>query len=254
MNPGDRRRDATTEMGGTGPSALPPTSLDLLLDCREGARPDRQAALDRLVSLYWKPVYALVRRSWAKSNEDAKDLVQEFFVRNVLGGSLLQGYAPDRGSFRAFLRGAVSNFLRQEARDSQALKRGGGARAIRLDDDGVDIEDLLADRNALAPEEAFDRAWERVIGARALTLARERLVRDGHDSWWAAFEAFDLRPDGAEVSYDDLAKRFAISRETVKVRLARVREALLQAARDLLSETAATPRDLSEELSRLLGR
>jgi len=116
-----------TEIGG-GDRAFPSTSLSAL-----GSTQD-------LIAQYWKPVYCVIRSSWAKSNEDAKDLTQEFFSRTVLEGDLARTFDPTRGSFRAFLKGALQNFMRNAARDASAQKRGGTVRTLRLDADNAELD------------------------------------------------------------------------------------------------------------------
>src|SRR5262245_18229651 len=63
--------------------------------------PDAAAALERLCRTYWYPLYAFVRRE-GRRPEDSKDLIQEFFFRLLLGGSL-QSVHPAKGRFRSFL-------------------------------------------------------------------------------------------------------------------------------------------------------
>jgi RNA polymerase sigma factor (sigma-70 family) len=208
--------------------------------------------MERLAGLYWKPVYALIRRAWGRSNEDAKDLAQEFFTRFLVEGDLFSRFTPGLGPFRAFLRSSVLNFLRQSHRDAHTLKRGGNWKPLSTEQDCSDLDDLLIDNAAVSPEEAFDRAWERVVLARAIDLARGRLVAEGHGSWWEAFEAYDLPTAADRPSYEALAERFGIARDTVKVRLARVREELLRAAREILSQTASTADELDRELKALI--
>src|SRR5205814_5812141 len=67
--------DPQTEIGGNG-RQLPVTSHTALASIRSGDPLRRDAELERLVQLYWKPVYSLIRRAWAATNEDAKDLTQ----------------------------------------------------------------------------------------------------------------------------------------------------------------------------------
>jgi RNA polymerase sigma-70 factor (ECF subfamily) len=236
-------RDPLTEIGGTGERPLPPTSAALLRDCREGS----PEGLQKLASLYWKPVYCLVRSSWKRTNEDAKDLAQEFFVDRLLSGDLVRAFDPSKGSFRSFLRASVQNFLRQEHRDANALKRGGGVRLVPMDDDGVEFEDLLSPE---AVDDPFERTWQRVVLARAMRLARERVPEE----CWTAFEAYELAPPETSPSYDVLASRFGVSRDTIKARLIRFREALLLAARELLAEAALSPEEIERELAALAGR
>ena len=55
--------------------AFPETTVGVLGEFTRGPE-----GLGRVCSKYWKPVYAYVRAAWAKSNEDAKDLTQAFFL------------------------------------------------------------------------------------------------------------------------------------------------------------------------------
>ena len=43
----------------------------------------RADAFQTLVAAYWKPVYKYLRIRWQRSDEDAKDLTQEFFTRLI---------------------------------------------------------------------------------------------------------------------------------------------------------------------------
>ena len=81
--------------------------------------------MERLIALYWKPVYWHVRSRWRKSNEDAKELTQEFFTSLLERGALAQ--VRGEGRFRAFLRACLQHFLLQQHRFEGREKRGGGA-------------------------------------------------------------------------------------------------------------------------------
>ena len=108
--------DPQTEIGGNG-RQLPVTSHTALASIRSGDPQRRDAELERLVQTYWKPVYSLIRRAWAATNEDAKDLTQDFFATVVLQDNFAERYAPSRGSFRGYLKGALRNFLSKRSRD-----------------------------------------------------------------------------------------------------------------------------------------
>src|SRR5688572_22453356 len=79
---------------------------------------------EALARAYWKPVYAYVRLAWAKSNEDAKDLTQAFFLW-LLEERALDGYDPARGGFRPFLKVLLRRFVGHQDRALGALRRGG---------------------------------------------------------------------------------------------------------------------------------
>jgi DNA-directed RNA polymerase specialized sigma24 family protein len=115
--------DLDTRIGG--PAGSFPSTRQSVLAALGDLHPGRgDRDLERLISIYWKPVYCLIRSSAARTNEDAKDLTQEFFMRVVLDGALAERYAADKGSFRAYLKTSVRNFLRNEHRDATRLKKG----------------------------------------------------------------------------------------------------------------------------------
>src|SRR5262245_42976956 len=104
-----------TRMGGSQ-EAFPETVWSSILSCKDPASARRQAGINHLFSLYWRPVYKFVRAAGGRSIEDAKDLAQEFFC-HILEGDLLGRYEPDQGRFRNFLKGALRNFLLEARRD-----------------------------------------------------------------------------------------------------------------------------------------
>ena len=55
---------------------------------------------------------------------------------------------------------------------------------------------------------------------------------------------YELRAPTESPGYEDLAVRFGVSRDTVKNWLARCREALLLAAREVLAQAALAPDEI----------
>lgn len=64
-------------------------------------------ALESLCLVYWRPLYAYVRRR-GFSPHDAADLTQEFFYRLLERQSLAQ-VDPAKGRFRSFLREVIAD-------------------------------------------------------------------------------------------------------------------------------------------------
>src|SRR5438093_151711 len=64
------RFDTDTAIGGPD-GHFPSTQLSLL-ETAGGGLPNE--ALERVIALYWKPVYRFIRLKFGKDNEDAKDL------------------------------------------------------------------------------------------------------------------------------------------------------------------------------------
>src|SRR5687767_7596269 len=71
-----------------------------------------EAALSRLCQIYWRPVYAYIRKR-TSSPEQAQDLAQSFFA-HLLEKNYVARADRNRGRFRSFLMTSVENFLRDE--------------------------------------------------------------------------------------------------------------------------------------------
>jgi RNA polymerase sigma-70 factor (ECF subfamily) len=146
-----------TDIGGDN-IRFQPTAWSVVRDARGGSRD----ALDRLISLYWKPVYFFIRRR-GHDIEAAKDLTQGFF------GSLLErdffgSVSAEKGKFRTYLLGALAHFLSNEKARKKAKKRGGEFNLVE-----AEKELVSSDRS---PEKAFLGKWAIEILERAMNRLR----------------------------------------------------------------------------------
>ncbi len=233
-----------TSIGGDSPR-FPSTIWNAIEDLK--SEPDSARAL--LVERYWKPVYAFVRLGWNASNEDAKDLTQEFFVF-LIEGRALEAADPRRGRFRSFLKTVLRNFLAGEHRRKSADKRGGGTRRISLDLRPGDL-DVSAPPGA-DPETVFDREWARALVGRCLGETRDALAAAGKAAAWTLLEAHDLAT-GTPPDYAQLAAAHGLSENQVKHLLQEAREALKSKLVERVREYAADEAEVGEELALLLG-
>jgi RNA polymerase sigma factor (sigma-70 family) len=176
--------------------------LDTEIGGPAGAFPPTRASLspERLIALYWKPIYCLIRRGWAASNEEAKDLTQDFFLTEVLGRSLLSKFSRERGSLRSFLKGAVRGFLSNARRTARRQKR--YARTVSME--GVD----------LASTEPSEPADVQAVLARLKSLVRPKVFK--------AFTRFTFD----DASYKKIAAELKITLDDVRNYLRRARQAL----------------------------
>src|ERR1035438_6023858 len=95
--------DADTAIGGNR-DRFPSTQLSLI-----EAAAGEPLALDRVVALYWKPVYKFIRFKFHQDNEAAKDLTQGFFA-SALERDFFQRFDPSKAGFRPYPRRAVEPF------------------------------------------------------------------------------------------------------------------------------------------------
>jgi RNA polymerase sigma-70 factor (ECF subfamily) len=71
--------DASGAAGG----GFPATRWSAVVAARSADPAERRRAFDRIVSVYWRPVYKYIRARWQKPGPDAQDLTQEFFARVI---------------------------------------------------------------------------------------------------------------------------------------------------------------------------
>jgi RNA polymerase sigma-70 factor (ECF subfamily) len=231
-----------TSLGGEG-AAFPETGGDILAVLGRS----NPADLGELCRRYWKPVYAYVRIAWAKSNEDAKDLAQAFFLW-LLEGDTLRRFDPARGGFRAYLKTLLKRFVSHEERALQALKRGGDRQFVPLD------TDLPLVRLASDPEEAFEKAWFDQLIRGAVDRVRGRCKTEGKEIRFRLYEEFTEPPKAERPSYRELAARHGLKETDVENWLFWIREEIRRELRAGLARMTSGAQELEDEWTRLFGR
>jgi RNA polymerase sigma-70 factor (ECF subfamily) len=243
MLPGD------TSLGGRSPD-FPSTAWSVIDRLKRGAEPDPQAAIASLLARYWKPVYVCIRVGWRKSNEDAKDLTQEFFLF-LLEGEALKLADPQRGRFRSYLKTVLRNFLGMEHRKETRLKRGGAATIVPI---GLPDDELPVAAPAADPESVFDREWARSLVAQTLAELETALRAAGRADHWEIFQAHDLAEGAEPPTYADLAARHACSESQIKTILQETRRRLRDGVILKIREYALDEQEVWQELEFLMGQ
>lgn len=210
---------------------------------------ERRAGMETLCRRYWEPICSYARAAWARSDDDARDLTQDFFAW-LLEADVLVRFEPERGSFRHYLKGLLRNFSRNAAQAARALKRGGGKAAVPLDEA---IAPGLVDQRLADAEAAFDRAWIAEVTKRSIERAREKLASGKRAAQWRVFEEYDLRDEGERPTYAALAERHSMKESDVRNALYAIREKVRDEVRAELRDTVSDPRDLDDEWRRVVG-
>jgi RNA polymerase sigma factor (sigma-70 family) len=221
-----------------GESRFPPTVWSLLSQLRDPQDPRLQEYLSRMIEMYWRPIYKYVRIAWKRSNEDAKDLTQAFFI-HLLEGDLLARADPERGNFRKLLLASLRNFLSNEARSGNAQKRGGGRVVVSLDarsdDEGTsDPSD---------PGEAFESQWAKELLERAI----QKLSRTVRPQVFSAFRRFHLE----DASVREIAGELKVSESQVGHFIQDARMVLRRLVTDEIREYVHEDSEISRELDEL---
>lgn len=229
-----------TRIGADGSQRFPSTLPDWANHFRNPSLPEYAATLEDLCRRYWRPVYAYVRISWGRSNEDAKDLTQAFFAW-ILEGEPLRNYQPERGGFRPFLKTLLARFAARAHEAGTRLKRGGGRAFLPLEDAS------LPPPGRAEPAEAFDRQWLKDLLETAVDRVRPHYRDEGREIQFRVFEAHDLCDVDEPPSYAEIAGRFELRETQVRDYLAAVRRAVRDEIRAELARLTVDDRELDEE-------
>jgi RNA polymerase sigma factor (sigma-70 family) len=227
-----------TDTGIGGPHDRFPSTQLSLIEAAAAGLPNE--ALERVVALYWKPVYRFIRLKFRKNNEDAKDLTQSFFT-SALQRDFFARFDPAKAAFRTYVRMAVERFAANEHAAANRQKRGGNVEFEPVGEQAVTTE---------SPEQVFEREWQRQLFALALDDLRTHCERCGKELQFRIFEAYDLA-DGERPSYAVLAKRHGIAETSVTNHLAWARRMLREFVTERLRGVTSGERELREEMHRV---
>jgi RNA polymerase sigma factor (sigma-70 family) len=242
---------ADTSLGGANPR-FPETTVGVLSLLREGAPNGLQAALNVLSERYWKPVYAFIRVGGTRTNEDAKDLTQAFFLW-LQESEALRRFKEERGSLRGYLKILLKRFVKDQVVALHRLKRGGGHTIISLSSDSSGLEELLADPKGVDPETLYERVWRTELVSQSIDRLKDRTLAEGNEIAFSVFEGYDLVVDAERPTYAELGARLGLSAPDVKKHLFRMRSELLGEIRIDLARQTVSDQDLDDEWKSLFG-
>jgi hypothetical protein len=192
-------------------------------------------------------MYVHIRRMGIPS-ADAEDVTQRFFVYLIEKDWISQA-DPNRGSFRAFLRALLNNFLANHQRAERAVKR----TSVQVSIDTEEGERALADSAAQAndPVLGFDKTWARTV----LQAAWERLGREqaaaGKARLFDSLRPFVTQPASPD-DYDRLGPQLGLQRGQVAVFIHRLSRRYADLIRAEVAETLADRSQVESELRHLL--
>lgn len=251
MHGGSRSKD--TGIGG-GQGRFPVTRLSLVAALASPDASERKKSFDVLVAAYWKPVYKHIRIRWNRSNEDAKDLTQGFFLR-ALEKEFFAKYDPAKARFRTFLRTCLDGYVANEDKAVRARKRGGDVELVSLDFDAAEGEiarATLVSRDDA--ERAFEAEWLRGLLGLAIEALRADCATRGHEVSFRLFERYDLweGPD-ERPTYERLASELSLPVPTVTNHLRWARREFRRVLLEKLREITVTEDEFRREAREVLG-
>jgi RNA polymerase sigma factor (sigma-70 family) len=245
---------ANREAGQAGGSPFPTTRGSVLVGARSSDPDERARSFEVIVAAYWRPVYKYIRVRFNRSNEDAMDLTQGFFLRSMQK-DFFAPYDPARGRFRTFLRTCLDGYLANEHKAEKRLKRGGDVVFLPLEFETAEGE--LARTEIPSPETIerfFDAEWARSLFGIALDALRSECRARGKEIHFALFELYDIDAvEGARPTYDELAGRFRIPATSVTNYLAWARREFRRIVLAELRALTGSDEEFRKEARFLLG-
>ncbi|MBL9114588.1 MAG: sigma-70 family RNA polymerase sigma factor [Verrucomicrobiaceae bacterium] len=218
---------------------------------KEGAASAEAAdALNELCTLYWRPIYAEIRRR-GHATADAQDLTQEFFAR-MLRREAFGKAERDKGRFRTYLLGALDFFLVDEWRELHAQKRGGGALMLPFDEATGEAWFQQLPASTSSPADMFDQNWALVLMDRALACLRDEYDASGRRDVFAAVEPYLSVNSGAD-GYADACEAIGLTPQAFAVAVHRLRKRFRHCVREQVELTVAEPSDVDAEMKHLFG-
>jgi RNA polymerase sigma factor (sigma-70 family) len=238
-------------------SKFPQTRWSVIDAVRSDDPADQARALETLFAAYWKPVYKYVRLRWNRPAEDAQDLTQGFFAE-LLERELLANYDPAKSRLRTYVRLCIDSFVMNQEKAAHRQKRGGAAIHLALDFPAAEGEltgptiDPASIPSPESLEEFFEKEWVRSLFALAVEDLRKFSAERERERTFRLFEDYDLSGD-PEISYEKLAKEYAIPVTDVTNALAWARREFRRIALERLRELCCSDEEFYREARAVFG-
>lgn len=215
---------------------------------RAGA-PNSSQALEALCRHYWYPIYAFLRR-WGYDRQKARDLTQGFFAY-LIEQSLLAKADPHKGRFRSFILGSLKIFVSNQQVRERALKRGGGAQIVSIDEQTAEGRYLYEPVSNITPEKLFDRRWALELLGEAMARLQSEYSRAGLADNFKILQPYLVGEE--HNSFAALATQLNKSEGATRVLVCRLRNRFRNLIRNMIADTVLTPEQVDQEFQDLLA-
>lgn len=227
------------------------THWSVVLAAARTASPEAEAALEKLCSSYWYPLYAYLRRGGHASHA-AEDLTQEFFASRIVTKRIFQGVLPGAGRFRSWLLTSLQNMVKNEWEKEQAVKRGGAQPHLSLDFQSAEGRYLAEPAHNLTPEKLYERSWALVLLDLVMDQLQDKYRRDDKTDLFGELKMF-LPGEQSTRSYAEVAARLSKTENAVKMAVSRLRQEYGQLLKAEIKRLVASPGAVEDELRCLLA-
>ena len=185
-------QDSYTSLGGKK-AEFPETAWTRFMD-----RSQREVVWAELCEKYWRPVYIYLRHR-GFNNDQAKDLVQDFFTDKILGSELIYKADKSKGKFRTFLLAAIRNYSIDKMRKSKPTKE--------LD------EKLEGTTTSGDSDLEFNREWADELLQIVLQELEQECLKRGKKVHWQIFHDWLLESSSEQVQkkMPDICEKYGVT-------------------------------------------
>jgi DNA-directed RNA polymerase specialized sigma24 family protein len=223
---------------------FPETQWTALLKPLSTRLPNESETLDRLFRIYRPAIVAFIRAR-IRNPEEAEDLAHDY-IHRLLRSQELSSMDPAKGRFRGFLVVSIKHFIYNHYAASCALKRGGGAVHVPIEEH---LDQLAEDPN---DQDLFLAEWVAALHAEVVRCLRAEWEKAGKGGEFHDYEPFLLDKYG-NGSRDGLAAKHRLTVNAVNVRISRLRDRYKLLLREVVSQTVRE-NEVDEEIRDLTRR
>jgi RNA polymerase sigma factor (sigma-70 family) len=225
------------------------TRWTMVLEAGDSATASAHAldALSELCQIYWRPLYAFLRRQGYRP-EDAQDLTQGFFA-DLIETRAYARADREKGRFRSFLLGTLKHFIADVRDRGRALKRGGGMILQNLDDKATaEAEAQIARATKWQAEEVYDREWAALLLRQALHRLTQECALAGKADLLNHLIPYLSATEESAIPYEQMAQQTHRPVTTLRSDVARLRKRYRAILREIVRDTVFEPAEVDEEL------
>jgi DNA-directed RNA polymerase specialized sigma24 family protein len=225
------------------------TRWTIVLEAGDSATASAHAlsALSELCRIYWRPLYAFLRKQ-GYGLEDAQDLTQGFFA-DLIETRAYSRADPEKGRFRSFLLGALKHFIADSRDRGRALKRGAGMILETLNDKAIaETEGQLARAAKWQSDQVYDCEWAASLVRQAINRLTQECALAGKAELLGYLLPYLAAPEVSAIPYEEMARRSRRPIATLRSDVARLRARYRAILREEVQDTVHEAADVDEEL------
>jgi DNA-directed RNA polymerase specialized sigma24 family protein len=215
------------------------TKWSAVIAARSGPSPAAEAALDRLCTIYWYPIYAFLRRKGCSPHR-AEDLTQGFFAQ-MLRREWLKNVGPEKGRFRTFVLRCLCNFTFDQREK---------VTVFTVDFTDAESRYGIEPTTDITPERLLELRWATAVLDQALAKLRAEYSATGKSERFDVLLPY-LTKENAPGGFALAAARLSMSEESVRQEASRMRKAYRDAIRKEITDTVASPDQVAIEYNHL---